>query len=211
MGRGRFITIEGIEGSGKSTQAARLAEALRGAGIPVRVTREPGGAVGAEAVRELIVSRTGCDWSPTSEALLHYAARREHLDKTVVPALDVGKWIVCDRFADSTMAYQGYGQELGREVVERLHDLVVGELTPDLTVVLDLPVDRGLDRARRRSPDGDRYERMDMAFHGRVRDAFLDIARREPDRCVVIDADREPGLIAQDVRAAVASRTGASL
>lgn len=207
MTRGKFITLEGGEGSGKSTQIRRLAGALTAAGIEVAVTREPGGAPGAEQIRALLVNGEIGRWDPMSEALLHYAARREHLRHTVLPALAGGRWVLCDRFADSTMAYQGYGHGLGRDVVSALHATVVGDLAPDLTLILDLPVEAGLARAASRG-GADRYERMDRAFHERLRAGFLDIARREPARCAVIDAAAPIDAVAAAIAAALRDRLG---
>ncbi len=170
------------------------------------VTREPGGSRGAEAIRALLVDPADATWSPMTEALLHSAARRDHLDHAVLPALARGDCVVCDRFADSTTAYQGYAQGLGHEVVAALHTWVLRGVKPDLTILLDLDVDAGLDRARARTPDGDRYERMDRPFHARVRAGFLEIARREPERCVVVDAARPEDAVAADIRRIVAER-----
>lgn len=208
-GRGRFVTFEGGEGAGKSTQVRRLADALRAAGVPVRQTREPGGSPGAEEVRGLLVTGGTGRWDALTEALLHSAARRDHLVRTVLPALDAGEWVLSDRFADSTMAYQGYGHGLGREAPDALYALVAGPFRPDLTLVLDVPAEVGLARAAGRGGAEDRYERMDRAFHERLRHGFLDIARREPDRCAVIDAARDPDAVAADVLAAVRARLGA--
>jgi len=202
---GRLITLEGIEGCGKSTQALRLAAALAAAGCDVLRTREPGGSPGAEAIRGVLLA-SDVALSPLSEALLHYAARRDHLDRTILPALAAGRWVVCDRFADSTMAYQGFGHGLGRQPIERLHALVVGDLTPDLTLILDLEVTAGLARARQRSPAGDRYERLDAAFHARVRGGFRDIAGRAPERCAVVTADADVETVAARIRAVVSRR-----
>jgi len=213
--RGKFITLEGGEGTGKSTQARLLAAKFDGAGLPVMVTREPGGAVGAEEIRALLVTGGTGRWSPMTEALLHYAARRDHLDRTVLPALDRGDWVICDRFADSTMAYQGYGHDLGRDVVSRLHRLAVGDFAPDLTLIFDVPVDVGLRRAAIRGGGGeggeDRYERMNPVFHRRLRKGFLDIARLNPGRCVVIDADQSIEAVHRAVVDAVRERLGADL
>ncbi len=206
--RGRFITLEGGEGAGKSTQAALLADDLRGTGLDVVVTREPGGAPGAEDIRALLVNGEVGRWRPLTEALLHYAARREHLDATILPALAAGRWVVCDRFADSTLAYQGYGHGLDRETVARLHRLVVGDLGPDLTIILDLPVDEGLARAAGRGAGGDRYERMDRQFHERLRQGFLDIARRNLDRCAVVDATAPLDQVQHEIRRIVQARLG---
>ena len=188
MGRGRFITLEGGEGAGKTTQVALLQAALRGAGIDALATREPGGAPGAEAIRPLLVQGAPGRWDALGEALLHYAARRDHLVTTVRPALQAGTWVICDRFADSTMAYQGFGLGLGAEPIAALDHMVVGDTRPDLTLILDLPVTAGLRRAAARHGDAQRYERMDLDFHRRVRQGFLEIARGDPGRCVVIDA-----------------------
>lgn len=190
MRRGRFITLEGGEGGGKSTQSRLLAEALERARLNPLLTREPGGSPGAEEVRRLLVEGDVGRWDAMTESLLHFAARRDHLTKIIRPALEAGRWVVCDRFADSTMAYQGYGQGLGREAVEALYALVVGDFAPDLTLVFDLPVEEGLRRAALRNTGEDRYERMGVAFHERLRRAFLDIAGREPRRCAVVPADR---------------------
>ena len=204
--RGCFITFEGGEGGGKSTQVKNLAARLRAAGEDVLETREPGGSPGAEEIRGLLVNGAPERWDAMSELLLHFAARRAHLRETVVPALADGRWVLCDRFADSTMAYQGYGHGLGREPVLALYDLVVGGRRPDVTIILDLPVDEGLTRAAARSGGGDRYERMDRAFHERLRDGFLDIAEREPERCVLIDATRSIDAVASAVWDSVSDR-----
>ncbi len=185
---GRFITLEGGEGSGKSTQTALLAARLQEHGIEVIRTREPGGSAGAEAIRDLLVSGDTDRWDGRTEALLHTAARWDHLQKTVFPALDRGAWVVCDRFTDSTMAYQGYGHGLDREFIRDLSRLVLGGFAPDLTFILDIPVEDGLLRAGRRAGGEDRYERMGTAFHERLRQGFLDIANEDTQRCVVLDA-----------------------
>ena len=208
MSRGRFITFEGGEGAGKSTQSHRLVAALGGIGIDTIRTREPGGSPGAEAIRDLLVRGAVDRWEPLSEALLHSAARHEHLARTVRPALDAGRWVVCDRFADSTMAYQGYGHRLGRPPVQALQALVVGDTMPDLTLILDLPAEDGLARAARSAGVEDRYERMGEAFHRRLRQGFLDIAAHEPRRCAVIDARPDVDSVWQAVRATVAERLG---
>jgi dTMP kinase len=203
----RFITFEGGEGGGKSTQLRALAEVLRGAGQDVVTTREPGGAPGAEEIRRLLVEGEPGRWAPEAEALLHFAARAEHLEKVIRPALEAGKWVLCDRFADSTIAYQGYGQGVDRDWLVQLRHRVVGATEPGLTLVLDLPVETGLGRALAQQ----RYERMGSAFHARLRDGFRAIAREEPERCVVIDAARGIDAVAADVRAAVAKRYGLAL
>ena len=206
MARGKFITFEGGEGAGKSTQVRRLAELLRAAGHTVVATREPGGAPGAEVIRKLLVEGEPGRWDPLTEAVLHFAARREHLARTVLPALDSGAWVISDRFADSTMAYQGYGLGLGPEKIAALYRDVVGALRPDLTIILDIAPEEGLRRANKRGEAATRYERMDIAFHAKIREAFLDIARREPDRCVVIAAGAPLDQVTANLLAAVRSR-----
>jgi dTMP kinase len=209
--RGRLITIEGGEGAGKTTQAKLLAEALGRAGIAAQVTREPGGSPGGEAIRRLLLDGAGEMWDATSEALLLVAARREHVVQTIAPALDRGIWIVCDRFADSTLAYQGYGRGLPRAALAELHRFALDGFTPDLTVILDLPVEQGFARAAARAPSrgaGDRFERLDRAFHQRVREGFLAIARADPARCVVVDAAAEAPAVHRAILSAVAQRLG---
>ena len=211
MTRGKFITFEGGEGTGKSTQAVWLAEDLRRSGIDAVVTREPGGVPAAEEIRRLLVKGEVARWSAISEALLHYAARCEHLREAVLPAIESGRWVISDRFADSTMAYQGYGHRLGRERIERLHDLAIGDFAPDLTIILDLPVDAGLKRATAGSGGEDRYERMDSDFHRRLHEGFMDIARREPERCAVVDASGTVEEVRQAIGALVGERLGVTL
>lgn len=188
MVRGKFITFEGGEGAGKTTQIKRLADRLSAAGLQVTTTREPGGSQGAEQIRALLVNGSADRWSATTEALLHFAARRDHLEKTIIPALDAGQWVLCDRFVDSTMAYQGYGHELGREIIEKLQAIVVEQLLPELTIIMDIDPEEGLGRAGSRAGGEDRYESMAVAFHQRLRDGFLDIARRAPERCALVPA-----------------------
>ena len=208
---GRFITFEGGEGAGKSTHVRLLAEALRAADLSVVETREPGGSPGAEEIRELLVHGAVARWDPMSEALLHFAARRDHVARVIAPALAAGDWVLSDRFADSTMAYQGYGHRLGREVIEQLYALAVGDLAPELTVILDLPVEDGLARAGSRNSGGTRYENMDRAFHDRLRKGFLAIAEREPKRCVVIDGSESVEAVHRAVKEAVRDRLGVTL
>lgn len=206
MRKGQFITFEGGEGGGKSTQLKLLAAALRAAGCDVLTTREPGGSVGAEEIRRLLVEGEPGRWDALTEALLHTAARRDHLRATVWPALDAGRWVLCDRFSDSTIAYQGYGHGLGREIVEALQVTATGGFAPDLTIVFDLPPTLGLRRAGGRGDGEDRYERMDIAFHERLRAGFLEIARRQPERCCVIDAAQEVETVHAAVLAAVRAK-----
>jgi dTMP kinase len=210
---GKFITFEGGEGGGKSTQAARLCAALERAGVDVVATREPGGTDGAEDIRALLVNGPPGRWQPLTEALLHSAARSEHLTQLILPALDGGQWVVSDRFADSTLAYQGYAQGLGPETVSALTNLTVGEFEPDLTLILDLPPEAGLLRAEKRAgqaagPAEDRYERMGPEFHAALRDAFLEIARQNPERCAVIDGDAPEDRVEQAVWSVVTERLG---
>lgn len=207
--RGRFITFEGGEGAGKSTQIARLGAWLEARGHPVLATREPGGSPGAEMVRKLLVEGPVERWDGTTEALLHFAARRDHLRSTVVPALGRGAWVVSDRFADSTRAYQGYGHGLDHAMLEQLYEIAVGDFRPDLTLVLDIPVDIGLARAAARHGTETRYEALPHAFHERVRAGFREIAAREPGRCAVIDATRDVDAVAAAIAAAVGERLGA--
>lgn len=196
----RFIVFEGGEGAGKSTQVARLADALRRDGQVVTTTREPGGSPGAEAIRKLLVDGETARWSPLTEALLISAARADHLDRVIRPALARGEWVICDRFADSTMAYQGYGMGLDRAWLEDLRRRVVGEDEPGLTLVFDLPVEVGLARA----VASQRYERMGRAFHDKLRAAFQEIAQaRDGRHRVVIDAGGTPEEVARDVLATV--------
>lgn len=208
MVAGRFITFEGGEGAGKSTQVRLLAESLAAQGRDVVVTREPGGADGAEAIRALLVSGAVDRWDGCTEALLHSAARRDHLVKTVWPALARGAWVLCDRFADSTLAYQGYGHGLDHGLISTLATVTMGVFRPDLTLVLDLPVEEGLKRAGGRGGAEDRYERMGRAFHQRLRQGFLDIAAAEPERCAVIDATQDVGAVRAAIADAVAARLG---
>ena len=207
MTRAAFITFEGGEGAGKSTQVERLREAIERSGTPVIATREPGGSPGAEEIRRLLVDGEPDRWDAATEALLHFAARRDHLVRTILPALEAGTWVVSDRFADSTIAYQGYAQGLDRETLGRLYQMTVGDFAPDLTVILDIPVAKGLARAGGRGGP-DRYERMGKGFHERLRAGFLEIAGREPERCVVIDGARDADSVHADVVAALRERVG---
>ena len=209
MARGRFITIEGGEGAGKSTQIKLLAAWLQERGISVLATREPGGSPGAEAIRALLVEGDAGKWDGLTEALLHFAARRDHLVRTVWPALDRGDWVISDRFADSTKAYQGYGHGLDSQFIDRLYEMVVGASKPDLTVILDLPVETGLERAARRAGQETRYESMDLDFHRRLRQGFLDIARADPARCAVIDAQGTTEAVQIAIRMAMIQRVKA--
>lgn len=188
----RFISFEGGEGAGKTTQIRLLEATLRAAGLDVGTTREPGGPPSAEAIRRLLLADGVGQWDPLAETMLHTAARRQHVVERIRPWLDSGKWVVSDRFADSTVAYQGHAQGLGAKRVHCLNSLALDGLVPDLTLILDVPVRTGLDRARHRDGEegANRYERMPAEAHERLRQAFLAIAAAEPLRCVVIDADR---------------------
>lgn len=205
---GRFITFEGGEGAGKSTQIRLLGEALEKSGHTVLQTREPGGSPGAEEIRSLLVTGDGDRWTGMTEVLLHFAARADHLERVVRPALKAGTWVLCDRFVDSSMAYQGVAQALGKDVIADLTGLVVGTTMPDLTLILDLPVADGLARAGARGEGEDRYEKMGQEFHETLRQAFLDIATDAPERCKVIDATRQIDAVHQAVRDATAARFG---
>ena len=208
-GEGRFITLEGGEGAGKSTQVARLKAWIEKRGHKCVATREPGGAPGAEMIRKLLVEGPVERWDGTTEALLHFAARRDHLRVTVWPALKRGEWVVSDRFADSTLAYQGYGHGIDRKVFEQLYEVAARGFRPDLTIILDLPIEIGLRRAAERRGSETRYESLPHDFHARVRTGFLEIAAREPKRCVVIDARGTVDAIAGAIADAAKDRLGA--
>ena len=206
---GFFLTVEGIDGAGKSTQARMLAERLRVLGREVVETREPGGAPGAEEIRRLLVEGGPERWSPETETLLFTAARRDHLERVIRPALAGGAVLVCDRYVDSTRAYQGAGAPERRRLVDRLHRLAIG-LDPDLTLIFDIDPAAALERARSRVSDlaEDRFERKGQVFQARLREEFLAIAAAEPARCALIDAARPPEAVAGQVWAAVAPRLG---
>jgi dTMP kinase len=200
-GSGRFITFEGGEGSGKSTQAGILANRLARAGRKVFSTREPGGTPAAEEIREALLSGRIWQFGPFAEALLFAVARADHIENAIGQALLEGKWVVCDRFLDSTRAYQGATAGVPRGLINALERLTVGGLLPDITFILDIPPEDGLARAvERRSGDApDRFEGQEVMLHERVRRAFLDIAEEEPERCVVIDASQPEAMVAEDV------------
>ena len=206
MTQGRFITFEGGEGTGKSTQVARLVERLRGLEIDVVQTREPGGSPGAEGIRNLVLNGEVERWSPRTETLLMFAARSDHLERTIRPALEAGRWVVCDRFADSSRAYQGAGGGAPVEFIEMLDAAIVGADQPDLTLVFDLPVEVGLERAFGRGLFETRFESKGLAFHERLRRGFLDIAAAHPARCRVIDADGSEDEVAARVWAVIEAR-----
>jgi len=190
MSRGRFVTFEGGEGTGKSTQVRLLVSYLTQCGEDIVQTREPGGSPSAEDIRPLLVTGAADRWSPMAETLLFYAARVEHWRQVIDPALARGAHVISDRFADSTMAYQAYAGGLDVKVIEGLHALALPGVEPDLTFVLDLPVEEGLKRAASRRDNETRFERKGREFHEKLRRGFLDIAKRAAKRCVVIDANQ---------------------
>jgi dTMP kinase len=205
---GRFITFEGGEGSGKSTQAGILANRLARAGRKVFATREPGGSPAAELIRETLLSGQVWQFGPFAEALMFAVARADHIENAIGQALLEGKWVVCDRFLDSTRAYQGATAGVPRGIINALERLTVGGLLPDITFVFDIPPEEGLARVaqRRSGAVPDRFESQELMLHERVRRAFLDIAEEEPDRCVVIDASQPEAMVAEDVWEVVLQR-----
>jgi dTMP kinase len=201
--RGRFITFEGLDGCGKSTQLAKLAAVLQAEGLPVVVTREPGGTPTGEKIRQLLLDTKTSSLAPYAEMALMFAARAQHIAEVIQPALAEGQIVLCDRFTDSTEAYQGGGRKLGSEAVLALHRILCGGLQPELTILMDSDVAASLDRARRRNQshsakngrgksNENRFEQESRAFFGRVRSAYLAIAKREPQRVVVVDARGTP-------------------
>jgi dTMP kinase len=205
---GRFITLEGGEGTGKSTQIRRLAASLEKLGISCVLTREPGGSPGAEDIRKLLVQGEPGRWDALTETLLLYAARADHVAKTIKPALARGQWVICDRFSDSTYAYQGGGGGLDRETIRRIEAVSIGDFKPELTLIFDLPVEIGLERARARHGNEMRFEQFDLGFHERMRRVYLEIAKRAGDRCRVIDASGSEDNVAAAILSAVTARFG---
>lgn len=207
-GRGCFITLEGGEGAGKSTQVQLLADYLRSLGRDCVTTREPGGSPVAEQLRGVILSGVAASLGPAAEAVLFSAARIDHIAQTIAPALARGAFVICDRFADSTRAYQGAQGNVERSLIDALEKVAVGRYRPDLTLILDLPAETGLARANKRRADAkaDRFEAEDISFHQGLRKAFLEIAAREPERCVVINAEQPPDVVAKEIRGAVTTR-----
>jgi dTMP kinase len=207
-GRGRFITFEGGEGSGKSTQIKALAERLKAAKLRAIVTREPGGSPGAEIIRHLVLSGMGKLLGPDAETLLFAAARDDHVRSVIQPALKQGTWVLCDRFSDSTRAYQGSLGKVSSAVLNAMERVTIGDLKPDLTIILDVPVEVGMKRAaaRRGKAVPDRFEAEDMNFHQQLREAYWKIAAAEPQRCVLIDAAAEPNIVAANIWTALQDR-----
>jgi dTMP kinase len=208
--RGRFITFEGGEGSGKSTQTAALAQQLRAHDIDVLLTREPGGSPGAEIIRHVILSGAARPFGTDVEAILFAAARDDHLRVTILPALLAGRWVICDRFLDSTRAYQGALGAVDPQLIRSLERVTVGDNIPDLTIILDVPAEIGMTRAaaRRGAGQADRFEAEDLSFHHKLRETFLEIARREPERCVVIDGTQAPEQVKAVIWQTVRERFG---
>ena len=206
--KGKFITFEGGEGTGKSTQAAMLALRLESLGLGVTLTREPGGSPGAEIIRHVLLSGAAKPFGPEAEAMLFAAARDDHIRCTIQPALDAGKWVICDRFVDSTRVYQGVLGDVDQRFIKALERVSVGDLRPDLTIVLDVPVKVGLRRAagRRRGKDPDRFEAETIDFHEKLRAAYLALAKTEPDRFVVVDAGAQKKMVAKHIWQAVNAR-----
>jgi dTMP kinase len=205
-GQGRFITFEGGDGAGKSTQVKALAAALKKRKIDAVLTREPGGSKGADEIRKLVLTGEPERWDVMTETLLMFAARSDHVARTIKPALAKKKWVICDRFTDSTYAYQGAGGGLARESIRRLESLVLHDFRPDLTLILDIAPDAGLARTQGRGHDETRFEKFNLAFHKRLRETYLAIARRDPMRCVVIDASADEKTVAASIWNAVAQR-----
>lgn len=208
----RFITFEGGEGVGKSTQVRTLSGRLADAGIASVRTREPGGTPRAEAIRSFILQGRSESWGPGSEAVLFAAARLDHVNTLIAPALAAGKWVICDRFADSTRAYQGLTGGVEPRLIDGLEQLALNHIAPDLTLILDMDPERAFERVRARAAEDDvpamtdRFEKLDLDFHRRLRDGFLAIADLNPDRCVVLSADTDAAVLADDIWAVVTDR-----
>ena len=205
--KAKFISFEGGEGAGKSTQIQQLAAYIESCGKQVCTTREPGGSVGAEEIRDLLVMGEADRWDSTTETLLLAAARRSHMNDLITPALNNGDWVLCDRFIDSTKAYQGYGQGLDLAVIARLREIAVGNFIPALTILLDISVEDGLARAASRGGAA-RYEQMDISMHLRIRDGFLKMAAAEPNRFIIIDAGQSIDAVSAEIKNCIAGRFG---
>jgi len=212
--KGKFITVEGLDGCGKSTQLERLATALRGEGIDVLVTREPGGTPVGEKLRAVVLDSRTAGLSPFAELAILFASRAQHIFEVILPAVQAGKWVLCDRFTDSSEAYQGGGRELGSEAVLTLHRVLCGDLQPDLTILMDSDVAASVARARRRNSaakdssqlDENRFEQENKAFFTRVRNKYLEIAKREPQRVATVDARRAPDVVHPEILNVVRKR-----
>lgn len=212
---GKFITFEGGEGSGKSTQARRLAEVLRKSGIDVVLTREPGGTEAGKAIRRILTdAEANYDLDPVCEAMLFCADRRNHLTRLVWPAMEAGKWVISDRFADSTMAYQGYGHGQDGELLQKAYALIAGDFQPDLTVLCDIDPEKGLARSRavlkatsdKVEASEHRFEDMELSFHKRLREGFLEIARQNKGRFVIVDAESAPDTVHERIMSEIEKR-----
>ena len=206
-----MIVIDGVDGSGKGVQSRRLLQFLQAAGQQAILTREPGGSPAAEDIRALLVTGDPEKWDSMTELLLMYAARRSHLRDTVWPALEAGKWVISDRYADSSRAFQGVAGNLGLATVEKIHNIVVGDFKPALVLILDLPESIALERAHKRGDNEDRFEKKGNDYHARVRQAFLQIAASDPSLYQVIDADQTMNRVSADIIDAVNSRLGLQL
>lgn len=219
MTKGVFITLEGGEGTGKSTQVKMLGAALAAAGLNAVMTREPGGTDQAERIRNLLIQRDAGNFDPLTEAMLMMSARREHLVNKIWPSMEQGKWVVSDRFVDSTRAFQGYGMGLDQALIDRIYAMIAGDFQPDLTFMFDIDAEKGLSRslkqlavtADKNESTEDRYERMGVPFHNRLRQGFLEIAKRFPDRCVIIDAAQDIATIHGQILKTIETRFGVSL
>ena len=198
-GRAKFITLEGGEGAGKSTQARLLKQRLEDRGHRVRLTREPGGSPGAEEIRRLLVEGEPDRWTPLSETLLFLAARADHIDRIIRPVLDAGEWVICDRFSDSTFVYQGVARGLGIEKVRAMQKQALGAFEPDLTLLIDLDPAAGLARAKARDVTASRFERFDLDFHAKLRAAFRALAAEEPQRCAMVDGGQTPEQVSRAI------------
>ena len=190
MTKGKFITIEGGEGTGKSTQIKLLSRYFKKKKIRFILTREPGGSVGAEKIRKLVFNKKYKDWTPITEALLHISARSDHLEKIIKPNLKKGIWVICDRYRDSTIAYQGYGNGLKINVLEMIQNSIFGKFNSDLTIILDMNPEISLKRARKRKIGNQKYEKMNISYHKKIRNGFIQIAKKSKNRCRLINASK---------------------
>lgn len=210
--KARFITLEGGEGAGKSTQLKLLAQSFAASGIDALTTREPGGSKGGEAIRGLVVSGAVDAWHPATESLLFMTARYDHLETHIRPALAAGQWVLCDRFYDSTLIYQGLAKNVGAAWLDQLYSLLFGNTAPDLTLLLDLPPETGLARADKRGNVAEsRFEQMGLTYHTRLREGFLALARRQPERIELIDAEQDAASVHGRAIAAINQRFNLSL